>query len=66
MNQASASRIGTDEAVPLRRSAAPAEKTRDSSASEDPVPVRDSSERVEADERAARLRVVTGRRSGWR
>jgi hypothetical protein len=66
VNQASASRIGTDDAVPLRRSAAPAEKTRDSSVSEDPVPVRDSSERVEADERAARLRVVTGRRSGWR
>jgi hypothetical protein len=66
VNQASASRSGTDEAVPLRRSAPAAEKRRDSSVSEDPVPVRDSSERVEADERAARLRVVTGRHSGWR
>lgn len=66
MKQASASRIGTDDAVPLRTLVAAAEKTRGSSASEDPVPVRDSSERVEADERAARLRVLTGRHSGWR
>ena len=62
MSQASASRIGTDEAVPLRRSAAEGEKTPGAWASEDPVPVRGSSERVEAEEQAARLRLVTGRR----
>lgn len=49
-------------AVPLRRPDRRDEEPQNAWASEDTVPLRVSSERVEAEERAARLRVVTRRK----
>jgi hypothetical protein len=54
------------EAVPLRRSAARGGKPRSGWAAEETVPLRVSTERTEAEERAARLRLVAGRRSRLR
>lgn len=62
MSQVSTSRTGTDEAVRLRRSAGQSEKTPDAWASKDTVPLRIAGDRVEAEERAERLRLVTGQR----
>ena len=50
-------------AVPLRRPDGRNEEPQSAWASEETVPLRVSSERVESEERAARLGVVTGRRS---
>ena len=50
-------------AVPLRKPDGQDEEAQSAWASEETVPLRVSSERVEAEERAARLGVVTGRRS---
>ena len=60
---------GTQEpvAVPLRRSAGQDEEEQQSAwASEETVPLRVAAERVEAEERADRLRLVTGRRRARR
>lgn len=52
------------DAVPLRGAAGPSEAPRSAWASEETVPLRIVAERVEAEERAERLRLVTGRRRG--
>jgi hypothetical protein len=54
---------GTQEpvAVPLRRSAGQDEEPQSAWASEETVPLRVAAERVEAEERADRLRLVTRR-----
>lgn len=52
---------GEEVAVPLRGSVAGSEEPRGTWA-EDTVPLRVSGERIEAEERAARLRLVIGRR----
>lgn len=51
------------DAVPLRGPAGPSEEPRSAWASEETVPLRVAAERVEAEERAERLRLVTGQRS---
>jgi hypothetical protein len=48
------------DAVPLRGAAGPSEERRSAWASEETVPLRVAAERVEAEERAERLRLVTG------
>jgi hypothetical protein len=56
------------DAVPLRGAAGPNEEPRSAWASEETVPLRVAAERVEAEERAERLRLVTGyrfRRNGY-
>lgn len=50
------------DAVPLRAAAEPSEEPRSAWASEETVPLRVAAERVEVEERAERLRLVTGRR----
>lgn len=59
---ATAGRQAAD-AVPLRGVAGPSEEPHSAWASEETVPLRVAAERVEAEERAERLRLVTGRRS---
>jgi len=49
-----------DDAVPLRGVAGPSEEPRSAWASGETVPLRVAAERVEAEERAERLRLVTG------
>ena len=73
MSETSASRIAEGEAVPLRRPASepdgPGRFEDEESTTvveEKPVPLRLGAERIEAEEREARLRVLTGRRSRWR
>jgi hypothetical protein len=65
MSGATSTRTQSEGAVPFRpaEEAPPEEKARDAWASEDTVPLRDASGRVEAEERAERLRLVTGRRA---
>lgn len=60
MSEATTSRAREAEAVPLRR--ADADVQTQSAWGEETVPVRVAAERIEAEERAARLCVVTGRR----
>jgi hypothetical protein len=50
------------DAVPLRGATGPSEEPRSAWASAETVPLRVAAERVEAEERAERLRLVTGRR----
>jgi hypothetical protein len=50
------------DAVRLRGVAGPSEEPQSAWASEETVPLRVAAERVEAEERAERLRLVTGRR----
>ena len=50
------------DAVALRVAAGPSEEPRSAWASEETVPLRVAAERIEAEERAERLRLVTGRR----
>ncbi len=56
-------RLQEPDAVPLRKRQ-PSEEPRSVWASEETVPLRIAAERVEAEERAERLRLVTGRRRG--
>lgn len=53
------------DAVPLRKQER-SEEPRSAWASEETVPLRVAADRVEAEERAERLRLVTGRRRGRR
>ena len=62
MREATTPRAREPETVPLRKPDA-GEEPQSAWASEETVPLRVSSERVESEERAARLGVVTGRRS---
>lgn len=73
MSEPSASKIPEAEAVPLRRPAPEADGTgrlEDEESTtvveEKPVPLRLGAERIEAEEREARLRVLTRHRSRWR
>ena len=54
------------DAVPLRGAAGPREEPRNAWASGETVPLRVAAERVEAEERAERLRLVTGQRRARR
>ncbi|MGB7587309.1 MAG: hypothetical protein WBM00_01230 [Solirubrobacterales bacterium] len=54
------------DAVSLRGAAGPSEEPRNAWASGETVPLRVAAERVEAEERAERLRLVTGRRRSRR
>jgi hypothetical protein len=65
MSKAAASRIADEGAVPLRGSAPREEEPSSAPVAEEPVPLRLGAERVESEERAARLRILTGRRR-WR
>jgi hypothetical protein len=66
MSDTSTSRIVGEEAVPLRAAVPQPEKEPPTIViEEEPVPVRQSAQRVEDEEREARLRVLTGR-SRWR
>jgi hypothetical protein len=56
-------RLQEPDAVSLRKRQ-PSEEPRSVWASEETVPLRIAAERVEAEERAERLRLVTGRRRG--
>ncbi len=58
---ATAGRQAAD-AAPLRGAAGPSGEPQSAWASEETVPLRVAAERVEAEERAERLRLVTGRR----
>jgi len=64
-----ASRIAGEEAVPLR-GAVSADEGRPTAevaeVTEDPVPLRRGADRIESEERAKRLRILTGRRARWR
>lgn len=60
MSEATTSRAREPEAVPLRKP--DADKEPRSAWGEEAVPLRVVAERIEAEERAARLCVVTGRR----
>jgi hypothetical protein len=69
----SKTRMAEDEAVPLARRTSEAApflpREEDGSTTElqeKPVPLRLGTDRIEAEERAARLRMVTGRRPRWR
>ena len=66
MSKTTASRIADEAAVPLRGSAPSEEKQPSAPVAEEPVPVRLGAERIESEERAARLRILTGRRPRWR
>ena len=67
MSETSTSRIVGEEAVPLRGSAPPSPEPEPEPPTtvidEQPVPLRLGAERVEDEEREARLRLLTGRRS---
>ncbi|HEX5983711.1 MAG TPA: hypothetical protein VFY69_05825 [Solirubrobacterales bacterium] len=65
MSKTAASRIAGEGTVPLRGSAPREEEPSDAPVAEEPVPLRLGAERVESEERAARLRILTGRRR-WR
>ena len=66
MREAGAPETQEPIAAPLRRSAGRSKEQQDAWASKETVPLRVATERAEADERAARLCIVTGRRSrGW-
>lgn len=54
------------DAVPLRGATEPSEEPRSAWVSEETVPLRVVAERVETEERAERLRLVTGRRRARR
>lgn len=66
MSETAASRIAGEGAVPLRGSAPREEKEPSAPVAEEPVPLRLGAERIESEERAARLRILTGRSSPWR
>lgn len=73
MSETSASRTPEGEAVPLRSPASepdgsgPLEDEESTTVVEEkPVPLRLGAERIEAEEREARLRVLYGRHSRWR
>jgi hypothetical protein len=69
VSEATAPRTQDEKPVPLKGSAdpGPAEAGPNGWAAEEAVPVRIAAERAEAEERAERLRLVTGRRrSRWR
>lgn len=61
MSETSTSRIVGEEVVPLRGSV-PQVEAPTTVIEEKPVPLRMGAERVEAEEREARLRLLTGRR----
>jgi hypothetical protein len=61
MSRPPTSEVREAEAVSLRKSAARGEKPRSGWAAEETVPLRVSTDRTEAEERAARLRLVAGR-----
>lgn len=63
MSETSTSRMVGEEAVPLRGSAPPSPEAPTTEIDEEPVPLRLGAERVEAEERKERLRLLTGRRS---
>jgi hypothetical protein len=65
MNEAPTSRIVGEKAVPLRGSTSREEEPPKEVTDEMPVPLRLGVERLENEEREARLRLVTGR-SRWR
>jgi len=62
MKGTAAPRTQAADEVPLRGAAEPSEERRSAWASEETVPLRIATERVEAEERAERLRLVTGYR----
>jgi hypothetical protein len=62
MSETSTSRVVGEEAVPLRSSALQEEEAPTKVIDEEPVPLRRGTERVENEEREARLRLLTGRR----
>lgn len=69
MSKPAASRIAGEEAVPLRGALSAEEEPLTAvveEATEDPVPLRRGPERVASEERAERLRILTGRRPRWR
>ena len=66
MSKTAASRIAGEGAVPLRHAGVEDEEAPTIVVEEDPVPLRLGADRVEAEERAARLRILTGRRARWR
>lgn len=66
MNEVTASGRREPAAVPHRRMAGNDEEPRSAWASEETVPLRVATERVETEERADRLCIVTGRRSRGR
>lgn len=51
-----------EDAVPLRGTGAASQAPAERAGAEEPVPLRPAFDRVEAEERAERLRLVTGRR----
>lgn len=63
MSETTTSRMVGEEAVPLRGSAPPEEEPPTRVIDEMPVPLRLGAERVEDEEREARLRLLTGRRA---
>lgn len=65
MSKTAASRIADEGTVPLRGSAPREPEASSAPVAEEPVPLRLGAERVESEERAARLRILTGRRR-WR
>ncbi|HEX5983050.1 MAG TPA: hypothetical protein VFY69_02475 [Solirubrobacterales bacterium] len=66
MSKTSTSRIVGEEAVPLRGSGPQEEEAPTKVIDEKPVPLRLGAERVEDEEREARVRLLTGRRSRLR
>lgn len=62
MSKAATPRAQEPEAVPLYKSGAPSVKPQSAWRSAELVPLRVVAERVEAEERAERLRLVTGQR----
>jgi hypothetical protein len=62
MSEAPTSRIVGEKAVPLRGCSSRDEEPPTTVIEEKPVPLRLGAERVEAEEREARLRLLTGRR----
>jgi hypothetical protein len=65
MSDATTSRAPVREAVPLRNPSA-GEESQSAWASEETVPLRVAAERIEAEERADRLALVTGHRRALR
>ena len=66
MSKTTASRIAGEGEVPLRESAPREEMEPGAPVAEEPVPLRLGAERIESEERAARLRILTGHRARWR
>jgi hypothetical protein len=66
MSEPSTSGIAAEEAVPLRGSVPQVEEAPTKVVDEKPVPLRLIAERVEEEEREARLRLLTGRASRGR